>query len=1759
MVWAQSSMEAVNANVSLPTALVSRVRRHLSALAALVVVLLCGGAAATGQGPVLIPNVVSTVAGNAQAPAVSGFGGDGGPATAATLNLPSNVIADANGDLYIADSQNNVIREVNAQTGIITTVAGIAPSAGCLGVACFNAGTTYTDGGLATQTQFALSTTTGATGGYAGMAIDALGNLYIVDSPPSSAASGTLRVVYQGGTGVAAMIKILDPAGVNASGGTVLRGHVYGIINPAGAASGSPPNPNAAQVPSVSRFSAMTGVALDALGNIYVADGHNNIRVINTQSAATTFFGVSVPAGMIEVVVGNVASLGTNYSIGQINDMPVTTGTIEHPRSIYVDAGGDLFYIGNATASFNSATVAYAGGATAKSLISALFPAYTPTLNVQYVLAGPSSTPTSGNLNIPANTFTGFSDPTGLTVDAAGDLYIADSGSSGAYRVDAVSGSITLIAGGKTLTTAGTACGTFTATDTIGDGCTQASVDAYPSGVTLDAAGNLYFADRTNNTVRKASLGTQFAGVVVGSAAAQQVLRMKFYKTNLPAATTPFKILSGTAEFSLISSTCGAALTDKSEDCLLTISFSAAGVGTRIGQLQATDASGVAHVFAITGTGLAPAVAVDSATASMVGNGLLAPSAVAVDSSGNTYVADTGDNRIVEFGAGSTTPNIVLAPGVTIAGYGVNTPTGVAVDALGTVYVADTSNNRVLRLPPGGTPTVLAGNYSAPLAVAVDRFGNVYVADTGNARVVLVESPGMFPAVAPEVLSTGAVTLSKPVALAVDLAGNVWVADAGLNQVVELPFSDLAGIASGTATAAQAFGSGFAQVGGVAVDPAGTVYVSDTSRGTVTELTGLPSAPVQTALPLSGLSSPTGIALDTAGNLYVANTGSNNALELNRTNVSLLFAAVNAGSTSAAQTVLVSDIGTQPLSFSAITVSPSFQAQGTTHACGATTQLALGANCTLTLAYAPTATVNGNGTAVLTDNAFNKTQTIQLLATGTTAQTITFSSLANTIYGQTVNLSATASSGLAVTFTVTSGPATLSGNVLTTTGQGTVTVTASQPGSAAAGYAAATPVVQTFTVAPAVLEVIANDISGVAGQPVPTYTATYAGFVNGDTFATALTGAPSLTTNPSSPTAAGSYTITPAAGTLVAINGNYTFVFVKGTLSLASTAQTVTFTAISSPVTYGVAVLSLTATAPGGAVTFSVVSGPGTVNGSSLTITGAGTVVVKATQAGNGTYAAASATQMLIVQKAALAVTASPQTIVYGAAVPTLTYTIAGFVNGDTSSVVSGSPLLAISAVSPKAVGTYPISVQDGTLSAANYTFSFVGSTLTITRAPLSITIGNGTSVYGSALPVTYTQTVTGLQNGDSLTTDLNIGYVLTPKASQGSPVGTYSVGAALFGAASANYALIVVPGKLTITPLAITATPYATQMPYGTTNLVITGPPPAVLLPDVGLVTAYFTTAATSTSPLGTYPITGVYLAGPASPNYTVSLSGSYFVNVVQAGTLTSLASNTASGSVTLIATVNSVTSGSPTGSVVFYDGGVQIGTTAVPLSGGVAQLVVTNFAANSTHSITAIYSGDVDFLGSTATPIVVSPSTPTILMSLPSSASFTIGTVLVVPFTITSVGAYAGTVTFNCSGLPVLSTCIFTPTSLTFSNNGTVAQSANVSFTSVGPGSYGMMRSGPFGPGKTTWEARLLLLPAGLLALFIGRLRRRSRSRWSSLVLALFAVCAMAMFSGCGSPIYTPTGTYNVIVNAVSVPVAGSGVQATTVSSTISLTFTK
>jgi MBG domain (YGX type) len=163
-------------------------------------------------------------------------------------------------------------------------------------------------------------------------------------------------------------------------------------------------------------------------------------------------------------------------------------------------------------------------------------------------------------------------------------------------------------------------------------------------------------------------------------------------------------------------------------------------------------------------------------------------------------------------------------------------------------------------------------------------------------------------------------------------------------------------------------------------------------------------------------------------------------------------------------------------------------------------------------------------------------------------------------------------------------------------------------------------------------------------------------------------------------------------------------------------SQSIVFAPIS-PMTYGVSPITLSATggSSGNPVTFSIVSGPGTIAGSTLTVTGAGTIVVAANQAGNGNYAAAAqVTQSIVVNQATLTVTANSVSVPYGSS-PTLTATITGFVNGDTSSVLSGAPSLATTATAASLPGTYPISIGLGTLSAANYNFTLIGGTVTVT------------------------------------------------------------------------------------------------------------------------------------------------------------------------------------------------------------------------------------------------------------------------------------------------------------------------------------------------------------------------------------------------------------------------------------------------------------
>jgi sugar lactone lactonase YvrE len=170
-------------------------------------------------------------------------------------------------------------------------------------------------------------------------------------------------------------------------------------------------------------------------------------------------------------------------------------------------------------------------------------------------------------------------------------------------------------------------------------------------------------------------------------------------------------------------------------------------------------------------------------------SGLNHPDTTAVDSAGNVYVADTGNNRVLRLAAGSTTPSQLPFTEL-------NHPAGVMVDRAGNVYVADGHNNRVLKLSAGSsTPTPLPfAGLNDPTDVAVDVAGNVYVVDYRNKRVLKLSADSTLQTQLPFTFSG----VGQPNVIAVDTAGNVYVSDEGNDRVLEL----LAGLAAPFCSAA---------------------------------------------------------------------------------------------------------------------------------------------------------------------------------------------------------------------------------------------------------------------------------------------------------------------------------------------------------------------------------------------------------------------------------------------------------------------------------------------------------------------------------------------------------------------------------------------------------------------------------------------------------------------------------------------------------------------------------------------------------------------------------------------------------------------------------------------------------------------------------------------------------------------------------------------------------------------------------------------
>ncbi|MBA4136603.1 MAG: hypothetical protein C0518_04725 [Opitutus sp.] len=396
----------------------------------------------------------------------------------------------------------------------------------------------------------------------------------------------------------------------------------------------------------------------------------------------------------------------------------------------------------------------------------------------------------------------------------------------------------------------------------------------------------------------------------------------------------------------------------------------------------------------------------------------------------------------------------------------------------------------------------------------------------------------------------------------------------------------------------------------------------------------------------------------------------------------------------------------------------------------------------------------------------------------------------------------------------------------------------------------------TLTVGKATLTVTAENKARAYGAVNPAFTYTVSGYVNGET-ATVLGGSPGLSTSADTTSAVGTYAITAAAGTLAATN--YQFTFVNGTLTVNK--ATLTITAEDKNRAYGAANPAFTYVVTGyangessavltGAPALTTTAGVSSVVGSYAITPATGTL-----SATNYQFAFVNGT--LTVNKATLTVTADNKSWTYGAANPGFSYTTTGFLNGDTSSVLSGAPSLATTATTESPVGTYPITAGTGTLAAANYQFAFVDGTLTISKATLTITANNALRNYGTANP-SFSYTPSGFLNGDSAAVLSGV-PVLSSSATPGASVGTYAITAAAGTLTADNYQFVFVDGTLTVNKATLTIAADNASRSYGTANPSFSFTATGFVNADTSAVLSgvpTITTSATSGSAVGSYPI---------------------------------------------------------------------------------------------------------------------------------------------------------------------------------------------------------------------------------------------------------------------------------------------------------------
>ena len=633
---------------------------------------------------VVSPGEVQTVAGAG----VPGYAGDGAPPTFALMRSPASVDLDADGNIYISEWDNHVIRVVNAQPDPLD-VAGTVVDPGTIrtivgdGVSGFSG-----DGGPAAAAR--LNTPLGLT-------LDSSGNIFVADT-----GNFRVRAINVGSSIVSLLGVSVPPAAIR----TVAGAGFPGSFGDGGSALSA-------------RISEVRDVAVDPMGNLLLADSLNHrIRFVNGGTSPVTLGGVPVNPGFIDTVVGS-GQPGFNG-----DGLSTLTTALNEPTGFALDDMGNIVL---ADSSNGIVRLVNLSGGDLR-----LGPNLIEPLTVRSIAGDPGGL---GNRLVVA--------PAGLVQDITGNIIFSDtndgnSHSHRVFRLDPVTRAMTVLGGSGS-----------PGYDGDGDAVSGASFHA-PTSVALDGAGNLYIADQENHSIRVVNLGpapTTIAGVAniepgnieTVAGVGQPGMAVNGVDARTTTLHSPTGVAVGPSGTIYVSDTRNHQIRviDTAGTIDLLAGNPAGGPGLAAGEFWRP-----AGIFLHTNGNLLVADSLNhrvqmvnvatGATSIVVGNpfgaggfngdGLLprsillnTPLGVAADSAGNIFVVDTNNHRLLVYNPQVT--DLVVA-GTLVEG-------GIVQKIVGT----DEPDFNGDALPPAFTAL------NSPTAVLVTPSGGIFISDTGNRRV----------------------------------------------------------------------------------------------------------------------------------------------------------------------------------------------------------------------------------------------------------------------------------------------------------------------------------------------------------------------------------------------------------------------------------------------------------------------------------------------------------------------------------------------------------------------------------------------------------------------------------------------------------------------------------------------------------------------------------------------------------------------------------------------------------------------------------------------------------------------------------------------------------------------------------------------------------------------------------------------------------------------------------------------------------------